>query len=137
MPPPLKNGGKPPSVIATPAAPVEPVSPVVAAEPAPVHVEPAKPDVAPAPAPSEGPKQGAFEIADAVSTFVRPAAQPEPAPPESQALAPAAKPLGTHIAKVRVFIGGERGYVEPGQAFSPAASDIALMLAQGTIAPVE
>ena len=61
-----KSGNRPPSVIAAPAAPVEPVSPVVAAAPAPVHVEPARPDV------------------------VRLAAQPEPASPESQALAPAA-----------------------------------------------
>lgn len=77
-----KGGNRPPSVIAAPAAPVEPVSPVVAAEPAPVHAEPAKADVAPAAAPPEEPKRN--------DAPVRLAAQPEPAPPESQALAPAA-----------------------------------------------
>lgn len=109
-----KGGNRPPSVIAAPAAPVEPVSPVVAAVPAPVHVEPAKAAVAPAAAPSEGPKQGAFDALGAVTTFVRLAAQPEPASPESQALAPAA--------------------IAPGLPAVPADFELAMWLGAGRFA---
>lgn len=66
------------------------------------------------------------------------AAQTEPAPPEFTAEAPAAEPApaAKYIATVRHFVGGAKGYIEPGDPIQPSAEDLPLMLAQNTIREV-
>jgi hypothetical protein len=80
---------------------------VAAAEPAPAPAEPAQGNVEPA--------QGSFDALTSLTTFARLAAQPEPPPAESPAPAPAA-----YLATARIFVGGEKGYVEPGEPYVPS-----------------
>lgn len=129
MPPSPKGGAKPPSILAAPpAAPVEPVSAVAAAEPAQAPTEPAKGNVGAA-----NGSEGSSDIAEAAATLARltVAAQPEPALPESQAPAPAARYVAVYP------ICGADGRTEPGQPYQPGDdAERLLFLAQGVIRPV-
>jgi hypothetical protein len=41
-----------------------------------------------------------------------------------------------YVATVRHFVGGERGYIEPGEPITPSERDLPLMLAQHTVREV-
>ena len=132
-----RQGGHtpPPSVIASApaAAPeVEPVrsAPVAAASPAPVVTEPAQADVEP---PSAKPEvSGGVDlapIADALHTLAAAA--------KTEALAPPAPPPAvppSYVAVCPIFVGGQRGRVEPGEPYKPANdAERDLLLAQRVI----
>lgn len=131
-----RQGGHkpPPSVIASApaAAPeVEPVrsAPVAVASPAPVVTEPAQADVEPPSAKPEA--SGSVDIAPiAESLHALAAVKAEaPAPPAPQ---PAAPP--SYVAVCPIFVGGQRGRVEPGEAYKPASdTERDMLLAQRVI----
>lgn len=131
-----RQGGHkpPPSVIASApaAAPeVEPArsAPVAEASPAPVIAEPAQADVEPPSAKPEA--SGGIDIAPIAEALHTPAAVKSdvPAPPAPQ---PAAPP--SYVAVCPIFVGGQRGRIEPGEAFKPATdAERDLLLAQRVI----
>ena len=148
-----RQGGHkpPPSVIASApaAAPeVEPVrsAPVAVASPAPVIAEPAQADVEPPSAKTE--VSGGIELAavasslqaiadsakagdpfavhlDGVVVFDGKVAAERPPPP-------AAPP--SYVAVYPIFVGGQRGRIEPGEAYKPASdAERDMLLAQRVI----
>lgn len=118
---PRAGGNRPPSVIAAqPAAPQEEPAPSVVAAVPPVSVP------SPEPITSTFERQGAFDLSDARDALQQLAqTQQKDAPPAAR-----------YIATVRHFMGGERGYIEPGEPIDPSATDLPTMLAQGTIREV-
>lgn len=129
-----RGGNRPPPVIA--AQPTAPQG-----EPAPSVVAVALPAIVPAsalvdaPSPPSEPVGGSFANARrALQSLAEAAAVPGASEAASAAQEPAKAPQ--YVATVRHFVGGERGYIEPGEPIAPRAEDLLVMLAQRTIREV-
>jgi hypothetical protein len=124
-----RGGSKPPSVIAAQpvARPEAPVSPVAATVPAPPALNVVDGD-------DKTPADAPPVVIDVPSVPVEPvktaAALAEPAQPEPP------KPTA-FVAVCPIFVGGEKGRVEPGAPYKPTNdAERDLFLAQGVIRPV-
>jgi hypothetical protein len=85
----------------------------------------------PKPEPTKGPTADAQQ---ALQSLAGAAAAPDASADASDAQEPTKAPQ--YVASVRHFVGGERGYIEPGEPIAPSAEDLPLMLAQQTIREV-
>lgn len=121
-PPPAAPEQPPPD----PSADESPPEASRATEPPTVPVAKTEPSTVPAEAseqPEIEPSRGAVDLGDAqraLAQLVQSATRPPPSAPK-------------YVASVRHFIGGERGYIEPGDPIVPSDADLPQMLAQQTI----